>query len=233
MFSTEFLQKFACCRRPQGVRRGGAAGAAVAGADPATTSFCWEATGVNTRENWKYVGKGKGEYEFVQMYNFVGEGVGTYTDAKNRNETPTTSRFGLCCRWGVGLVLLAGCVLGGAALLGVHILPLSSLKHLTSTSGARDTVFHSTAPESIPDGPKYNCVLNWPPNTWVDEKREWCCTRQSIACDHVGGKSKDGQDLMDPFNCQLGELPDWPKAEVQWCCNKKELGCSRMDQVSQ
>lgn len=227
---------FACCRRdPAHARRAGVGGRAGNGdcLEPRADSWVWEATGQETKENWKWVGRGKGGYEFVQTYNFVGKDNGSFVDAEHEDQEGCCWQ---CCRWGVCLLFLAAAVVLGAGLLkqqGVDLplpssLPLS-LGALSSLAPAADlSVVSPGAPESVVEGPRHNCVTPWPPSKWLADKREWCCMNQQIGCKNG---NEDEDEVLDPFDCEMKSLSDWLQAQVAWCCQNKQLGCSRMQEL--
>merc|ERR1719277_2021707 len=69
----------------------------------AEESFFWEPTGVEKSENWKFVGAGRGQYDVVEKYQFVGDGGGAF----NPNESSAGhSGGGICASFLCILVLL-------------------------------------------------------------------------------------------------------------------------------
>lgn len=66
-------------------------------------------------------------------------------------------------------------------------------------------------PESITQGPLYNCSMPKETVSWSVTKKAWCCMHEDIAC--------------PLFNCAIGELGMWPVEKTDWCCKNERRGC--------
>merc|ERR1719210_2334329 len=67
----------------------------VVGPDAGLCNSCFEPVGAQTSEHWVHVGPGRGGYEKIARFNFVGTGSGRYN--KNAPNQSSCRVLRVCC----------------------------------------------------------------------------------------------------------------------------------------
>mmetsp|Transcript_69381 Transcript_69381/g.206666 ORF Transcript_69381/g.206666 Transcript_69381/m.206666 type:complete len:254 (-) Transcript_69381:85-846(-) len=148
---------------------------------PCSDQSCdgWVEREATYKEEWQYVGQGKGDFDQVRGYNFVGDGRGSYKDSKS------TRYHG----WRLGN-LGAGLLAGIASLAGGLL-----LWRVLASSGSV-----GPEPEELPDRrpqlavalrsngsagadlPLFNCSSYYFEQPWTEAKAAWCCVHEGAGC---------------------------------------------------
>jgi len=225
----------------------------VVGPCGAASSLCFEAEGIVTGENYCFVGDGKGAYQKVPRYSYVGEGVGSWE--LQRVTTPYGWRPRACCV--------------GAATLLLGLIGLAWL------SNRRDLAWLWVERPSgriadivpFPDLPRqrYTCVLHQTTSsaesleaTWTATDRDrdarvspselrWAVHEGRLSADElaqlaVADTNSDGALTRVEFSAAmlkadvshdkptLGEVAayraTWSAPKRSWCCLHQGIGCT-------
>jgi len=194
------------------------------GGEGVAPSDCWEPTGVVQKDNWKYVGQGRGAYSTVNALNHVGEGAGSSTKEVG---APQACMGRSCCACCALLMVMVG---------------MLAAEWFQATRGTPDDqdnqqpsllVVKPSEPvyaRSI-TAPRYTCEL---PSTegklrgadlvaaneakignWATEKTLWCCRTLGVACP---------SSTKRPFDCDNGS--NWAADKTAWCCRNMGKGCA-------
>mmetsp|Transcript_58323 Transcript_58323/g.165855 ORF Transcript_58323/g.165855 Transcript_58323/m.165855 type:complete len:212 (-) Transcript_58323:254-889(-) len=113
---------------------------------------------------WTFVGEGRGTFQPVQNYDYVGHGLGSYQQQVTPPPPPT------CCSrqrvyLGLGLLL--------AAVVLVGLLTMPRLRQAAAPSVQTEA---------------FNCKLDFATwrETWSSDKKDWCCANKGKACEATG-----------------------------------------------
>jgi len=181
------------------------------------------------RVQWQHVGAGKGAYERVDNFKFVGKGQGDHNEELSR-ACCSCSKWSRCCCCLLLVLLLFSGLYAAVATLLVPEAPkpwfgylesvwtsakLPSLPPLPSFSfpSLRLPLPLPTSIEASPEKDKgYDCKKDhseWK-HKWSLEKKDWCCRYHGKGCppDHH-------------YDCEDG-LKDW---EHKWEVGKKHFCC--------
>lgn len=211
--------------------------------------LCFEDGGSSTSRDWLYVGDGRGAYQQVESYTYVGRGSGNFDlDEATMRSAKGYSKW--CCL----------CLLVCALLLAVGVYLL-----LRFTSYAKKTVVLVQKPAMAPAqalGPKFSCGVSSPINSnekhakaaWLAadaDKDGWLTSNELVkcekqhACELAAGEihalfSADinGDGILDQHEfvaaIQKSASPyrSWSPARRSWCCGHQGVGCTTTQSVT-
>jgi hypothetical protein len=209
-------------------------------------NFCEPGQAV-TRTSWNFVGTGKGGYEKVQSYKYVGDGGGAF-----EQETVTTYRgsaWRKCCV----MVLLLLALAGGSYYMAANLTgadPLASLESVVPADFLTDVwsklgvdqpqqeSVNASAPHAAAAHakPLYDCAVNTNRDVvrmahWSSAQRAFCCRTAKVGCGSATTPvplplaGAVASTLEGPFDCSIGVRTMWPSGKADWCCEKKDIGC--------
>jgi len=213
--------------------------------------LCLEAKRTERRVVYKHVGQGKGAYERVDRFNYVGSESGDH-----RMEEPSgccsACLIALCCLGCIGLAGLAAYT----ALSASKVIP--GLPDLPWTKEAEELIFHTaqTADYNCTDGLKaweetwtlakkdfccrsigegcppdnhYDCKVdaeNWHTH-WSPGKKNFCCGYDHSGCEAPEEKQMVSGPKTD-YDCEK-DLEDWQtkwtEGKMDFCCERYKFGC--------
>eukprot|EP00435_Cladocopium_sp_Y103_P031195 s933_g7.t2 len=201
---------------------------------------CFEPTEKTNHSNWKWVGDGRGAYEKVDTFAFVGHGAGSFEKRTIDPNADGGSILWLCFRacW---CGILAGLIFFLIVVFARHhlILPRSP------AFGAYDPASECTQDLSMvplwsPAKKAFCCAqtgrLGCAPATtaaplraeppppscdgsvarWSKHKTDWCCRHKGVACSPPPSM---------PYNCHERPLEVWSLGKKLWCCENYQVGC--------
>eukprot|EP00405_Crypthecodinium_cohnii_P014743 CAMPEP_0206460006 /NCGR_PEP_ID=MMETSP0324_2-20121206/24509_1 /ASSEMBLY_ACC=CAM_ASM_000836 /TAXON_ID=2866 /ORGANISM="Crypthecodinium cohnii, Strain Seligo" /LENGTH=305 /DNA_ID=CAMNT_0053931655 /DNA_START=90 /DNA_END=1004 /DNA_ORIENTATION=+ len=194
---------------------------------PACDGMCFEPAYQETQTTWKYVGEGKGTYEQIQDYNFVGSNQGEF----RKQEKPWLVAMQKLCegRWAY--------FLGGAALLILLWAIVAEIRNLfagNATTGkcsgnvsswTQDQRRQCCQEEQIgcPSQPEpFDCMSGyfaWQ-KTWSPGQQLWCCDHYQRGCAVT--------TTPVPYDCEDGypyDVPQWETSKKAWCCEHERVAC--------
>jgi len=196
---------------------------------------------------WNYVGPGKGYYEKVQGFNFVGEGGGEWV--KEDLAVPLGRQMRPQCRCFVALVAVA---MGGG--LGYLLWPYLSKAAWPSPPVRLSPEACAKEDASMTVELKHSCCKryhlqclihdcdegfsDWR-REWSIPKKAWCCQQTLRGCPPPalvappGGPApshgpQPGRSSDPRFNCEIGFenfRAGWSLAKKQSCCASVGKGC--------
>lgn len=192
-------------------------------------SGCFEAEGSVTRDYWVYVGEGKGGYDKVETFNYVGQKSGSF-------EVEEVTYHGGMLRWialiAAALVLLGVCTgisskvtigPGQASHLASDKAPtvVQTPNPLEASTSSKPILVASASTASPTDAPpqttQYSCVPTVDPATWPALQQIWCCQHAGFGCP----ASPAVATTRPPHDCNLG-FANW---QVGWTLTKKDYCC--------
>lgn len=204
----------ACVRPKKANALGGARGCAcpVGEGGCEEPNGCLEAEGSVVTTNYREVGAGRGQYEMVPQFTYVGPGHGSF----HRSSSP----------WMTSSIAIFGVLFAVGVLFGVLILFQSTAAATTTqkaSSNNMDFLFGGTTSPA----PPFSCgrddlseaVLALAVQGWSDSHRTWCCQQQGRGCTTT---------TSAPYDCEAS-LADWEAGWAEqkkaWCCANKQKGC--------
>lgn len=171
--------------------------------------------------NWSYVGPGRGGYEVVEVFNFVGSQKGDF-----EKEGGKTSNLNWRS-WHLGIAMLCAALVIAAMFLFQGYVKADDAQaeaDMQVTKSARqDSAFSSTTqvrsvtPVPASQPALHNCqdgLARWEKG-WSTSKKTWCCVHGKFAC--------------DPWDCTLDFQTwrtSWTVEKQGWCCQFKHIGCT-------
>jgi hypothetical protein len=172
-----------------------------------TRGACFEPEGINRGGDWQLVGLGRGSYEQVKNYNYVGQGVGSFEPVHN-NETYYGWRMRTCA---VGVIAVV------ALLVGVWLISPYFQNHYEAAY-ARG---RGAASRFSSAGGRFDCdnAISRAAQRWSSSHREWCCHHYGQSCD----------PNTQPYDCEVGFgnwTVRWPEGKKFWCCKYYGRGCT-------
>ena len=60
-----------------------------------------------------------------------------------------------------------------------------------------------------------NCHTKDLQENWTQEKKNWCCETESIACQYATGENCYTKDLQE----------NWTQKKKNWCCENESIAC--------
>jgi len=223
--------------------------AACKGACYGAEVMCIEPQGAEHDTSWAFVGEGRGGYNQVQEFNYVGVGTGSYE--KGENFTGTSWKLKPFWR---GLLIVGLAVL--ACFAGFSVM---SKRMKTVMVGSQASTTQSM--DFI-----YDCAKE-APALWNSTKQDWCCKKFSKGCNAsppaapstppaapasgtavappaaaappqplapakpgaVPPAAKPGVGVPPvPYDCAAGFDKwewGWSEGKKAWCCQRAQKGC--------
>jgi len=139
------------------------------------------------RSKMSWVGNGKGNFQAVTRYEFVGHGIGEFENSQQlpppQGECPCSM---CCCVAGtVGLIVLVGAILSlvpvGRALhrcQGAEVWTVEESMWCCTQKGVG-----CAAPPPATPGPMWDCRAGLEDiSSWSLDRRHWCCLHTGRAC---------------------------------------------------
>lgn len=108
-------------------------------------------------------------------------------------------------------------------------------KHFFPLGCEASATVKSTTVQKTTTTEPFNCQDDGNTASWLEERREWCCSREGVAC-HEAVPHHERVERLGVFNCQAG-LRDaerlWTADKKAYCCDRQRLGCPThsVDQV--
>jgi len=181
---------------------------------------CFMPRGRVAAYNWVFVGAGRGKYEPMQRFSYVGEGQGRWD--KQEFQVSTGWRFQKCAVALLALLLLGGLFLLVCGWMSDSLeMPAVVRNHMLMHTSAKTLIAGSTmAP--------FDCAVGrrWPP-----EKKAWCCQNRGLGCTTVAPPSSalpERQPATRAYDCDNGHFgweEAWSKPKQAWCCRHRSRAC--------
>lgn len=165
---------------------------------------------------WSYVGVGRGAYDVVKTYNFVGEGCGSFERALPAQGSSWRPRGCVMC------LIAGGLGLSVVALL-VTRWPEAGRFAAGFLAGDADASGHGGgggAP-GRGKGRAHDCAASFleTSGAWPDDKRDYCCEHYRLGCEAAKTSSM-------PYVCAASADRSWSPEKEAWCCAQFGLGCT-------
>jgi len=193
--------------------------------------MCFEPAGQVKQVNWKYVGEGKGGYNKVQSYNYVGAG-GSY------NQQQVSKNYGNTAR----NVCKGSLVLGVVGMMVYYYFTAPhEHSHSNTASAAATESGTTTQPASSGTPELFNCHNM---ELMIPAKEQYCCQTHQLFCrpGQVTVKTPQGQFQQavalrgsatgpfgaQPFECSIGFNSwqiGWSAEKKAWCCTNAGRAC--------
>mmetsp|Transcript_60612 Transcript_60612/g.128369 ORF Transcript_60612/g.128369 Transcript_60612/m.128369 type:complete len:254 (-) Transcript_60612:7-768(-) len=166
---------------------------------------CIEADPV-TKTTYRQVEEGRGQYEMVPQYNFVGSNEGDYAKVGiERSQVSQALQRKIFASLGCAGLLLA--------LLGIWAL-VSLLRPSQSPN-----LDYLSAPFSCGAAGLQGQALQLQVESWSDAHRQWCCMNRNRGCQSTTEALYDCQASLGDW--QAG----WAESKKAWCCEHTGTGC--------
>lgn len=155
--------------------------------------------------SWSYVGPGRGGYEKVQQYNYVGTKQGSF---QKEEAVPFEPMGGI--RWQGCVVLAFMLVLLSLALY--IFTPMVIPPVVTSTPAPSQELRTTSEP--------YDCTtdLKTCTSSWSLPRQKWCCDNYARGCPTM-------TTTRVPYDCRQGIVYTWALDKKAWCCDRYSIGC--------
>lgn len=184
---------------------------------PCGTGTCCQADRSAMQTTWSFVGEGRGAYQQVESFNYIGEGCGSFD--KEVVTSHSTSMLRKCC---------FGMLCCSALAMALASFAYLTIKRETANAQSTDSSYQVVVRN--PDlgqqeaavasaNKSYDCVAgysNWHTG-WSLDKKEWCCQHKSRGC-------PEGQPA--PYDCLTSDSQSWAEQKKEWCCQHHHRGCS-------
>lgn len=181
----------------------------------------------------QYTGEGQGDYEAVN-YRYVGKGAGEFKPLTKLKKRKEVSPLSLCCYMvtaffsfvvlGIVLYLLFKIYFFPEPMFNCHTKEVWTATKVHWCCDNRNigcaggiSVGQPVVTQDLP----WNCKSgfdNWETG-WCDAKKSWCCHNEGRGCDPVPGQ----------FDCGSQEL--WNIGKKEYCCQHESKGCAPEDQT--
>lgn len=190
----------------------------------------FEAEGQITTTSYKEVGSGRGKYEMVPQYNFVGQGQGSFIKSEALGGAP------ICGGLLYPLLGVLGTMFAVTGLFAIFVLFQPGKTTTTTVPGLipLGPGSSNSPPESPSPSPTSTQMPQCGPATASAEEIEalaasWPTEHRSFCCIHHGRGCTTTSTTRLPYDCQASAEDwdvGWSERKKAWCCqNEPPLGC--------
>jgi len=217
--------------------------------------LCFEPEGEMVAVNWVRRGDGRGGYDQVQQYSYVGNGCGSY------DKLPVTTYHGWRVRPELAGVAVVVLLLAFVCVITAWMMPLliADLATSTTTAAARGKPSPATASQS-PAAPTTTAALPFDcavqdPSGWPSAKKGYCCSAYPPLCPAAPAavaatpvpvlpRPPPVEPAVAPWPpyasvaypvpvvtpaplgiCNVGGVLEWSVTKREYCCRLYNNGC--------